>query len=150
MVWYRTRRRSNRGFTMIEMLCVIIVVAALAMMVIPRLVGAQRKAKEVQLRGNLKMVRDAIERFEANTGAWPPQLTDVFAKNGAAISANFDGRGGLVDRKAYDGPYMAAPEASLPLDPFTQLPDWVYNNTTGAVHSNSNLCAINGTPYRTW
>ena len=65
MVWYRTRRSRNRGFTLIEILCVIIIVAALAMMVIPRLAGAQRKAKEGQLSGNLKMLRNAIERFRS-------------------------------------------------------------------------------------
>jgi prepilin-type N-terminal cleavage/methylation domain-containing protein len=150
MVWHRTRRWRSRGFTLIEMLCVIICVAALAVIAIPHLLGAQRKAKEAQLVGNLKMLRDAIERFESNVGAWPPALSDVIAVNGAAISANLDGRGGRVDRKAYDGPYTASPMTTLPKDPFTEKSDWSYNNATGAIHSASTMLAVNGTPYKTW
>jgi len=150
MVWHLPRRHNSRGFTLIEMLCVIIVIAALAVLVIPHLLGAQRKAKEAQLAGNLKQIRDAVERFESNTGAWPPALTDIIAANGNAISANFDGRGGLVDRNSYDGPYMASPMRELPKDPFTEATDWNYNNATGAVHSAATLCAVDGSPYNTW
>jgi prepilin-type N-terminal cleavage/methylation domain-containing protein len=143
--------RRRRGFTLIEMLIVIMVVAILAMLVIPRAMGATRRAKEAQLRGNLKQLRDAIERFEASTGAYPPQLDDIVAANGAAISGDTDGQGGTVDRKAYDGPY-AVKGAGFPIlpDPFTAASDWVYDNTTGAVHSNSTLTASDGTAYSTW
>jgi prepilin-type N-terminal cleavage/methylation domain-containing protein len=143
-----TRRR---GFTLVEMLIVVMVVAILAMLVIPRAMGATRRAKETELRGNLKQLRDAIERFEASTGAWPPQLTDIVAANGAAISGDTDGRGGTVDRKAYDGPYMIQGNAAAIIpDPFTGAADWVYDNTTGRVHSNSTLTAADGTAYSTW
>ncbi len=150
MVWYRTRRSSNRGFTLIEVLCVVIMVAALALMVIPRLVGAQRKAKESQLSGDLKMMRDAIEHFQSNTGAWPPALADLMAANGNAISANTDGNNVSVDRKGYEGPYIQTSTNTLPLDPFTVKSDWTYDNKTGVVHSNSQLLALNGTAYRNW
>src|SRR3990170_1982511 len=108
IVW---RTRMNRkawrdGFTLIEMLIVIVVIAILAVIVIPRLLGAGRKAKEATLRADLKQIRDAIEQFEANTAAWPPDITDVMAANGAAISADVDGRGMSVDRDGYTGPYL--------------------------------------------
>ncbi len=145
-VW--TRRRQ--GFTLIEMLIVIVVIAILATLVIPRLLGAARRAKEAQLRGNLKQIRDGIERFEANMAAWPPALTDIMAPNGSAISADFDGNGGSVDRSAYDGPYLVTGDGNLPPDPFTGAADWVYDNTTGAVHSASTLTALDGTNYSNW
>ncbi len=147
--WIAASRR-RRGFTLIEMLIVMLVISILAMLVIPRMLAARRRAKETQLSGNLKQLRDAVERFEANVGAWPPALTDVVAANGDAISGDFDGRGGHVDRTAYDGPYMIMPRGGLPVDPFTEAADWEYDNTTGAVHSSSALASLGGTAYNTW
>jgi prepilin-type N-terminal cleavage/methylation domain-containing protein len=147
-IWRIGRRRC--GFTLIEVLIVITVIAILAMLVIPRAMGARRKANETQLRGNLKQIRDGIERFEATTAAWPPALTDVMAANGADISADFDGRGGSVDRNAYDGPYLLVPGGSLPRDPFTGAADWNYDNATGDVHSSSTLTSLSGSAYSTW
>jgi general secretion pathway protein G len=135
---------------LIEVLIVIVVIATLAVLVIPQMLGAQRKAKEAQLSGDLKALRDAIERFESSTGAWPPALTDIVAANSAAISADADGRGGHVDRHAYDGPYLVIVNGGLPVDPFTELADWNYDNTSGDVHSRAVLTAVNGTAYSTW
>lgn len=145
-----TARRRRGGFTLIEVMIVILIIAILAMLVLPRMLAARRHAKEVQLAGNLKQVRDAIERFEATIGAWPPALTDIIAPSGAAISADTDGAGGFVDRSAYDGPYIIAISGGLPLDPFTQAADWNYNNATGDIHSSSTLNALDGSPYSTW
>jgi prepilin-type N-terminal cleavage/methylation domain-containing protein len=147
-IWRKSLRRC--GFTLIEMLIVITVIAILALLVVPRAMGAQRKAKEAQLRGNLKQLRDGIERFEATSAAWPPALADLMASTGSDISADFDGRGGSVDRMAYDGPYLVTGSGALPPDPFTQTPDWTYDNTTGAVHSSSTLTSISGSAYNTW
>ena len=142
--------RRRLGFTLVEVLIVITVIAILAMLVVPRLMGAHRRAKEAQLRGNLKQLRDSIERFEATSAAWPPSLSDVMAVDGDAISGNFDGRGGWVDRSAYDGPYIQTGDGNLPNDPFTQAADWNYNNATGDVHSSSDLSSIDGSDYNTW
>ena len=147
-IWQLGRRRC--GFTLIEVLIVITVIAILAMLVVPRAMGARRKAKEAQLRGNLKQLRDGIERFEATTAAWPPSAADLMAANGGAISADFDGRGGSVDRMAYDGPYLVTGDGSLPTDPFTEDDDWNYDNQTGDVHSSSTLMSIAGSAYNSW
>ena len=145
--WIGHRRR---GFTLLEVLIVITVIAILSMLIIPRAMAARRTAKEAQLRGNLKQLRDAIERFEGTTAAWPPALTDVMAAGAAAISADMDGSGGQVDRMAYDGPYILTGDGTLPKDPFTSAADWVYDNASGAVHSNCGLSALDGSSYNTW
>ena len=150
MVTIGWRGHRRRGFTLLEVLIVITVIAILSMLVIPRAMAARRTAKEAQLRGNLKQIRDAIERFEGTTAAWPPSLDDVMAANGAAISSDTDGQGGGVDRMAYDGPYIVTGDGTLPRDPFTGASDWNYNNATGEVHSSSSLTAVNGTPFNTW
>jgi general secretion pathway protein G len=138
------------GFTLIEILIVISVIAILALAAIPRAAAARRNAKEAQLRGNLKQLRDAIERFEATIAAWPPALADVMAASGDDISADLDGSGGWVDRNSYDGPYLVTGDGQLPKDPFTSAADWNYNNATGELHSSSDLSARDGTPYSSW
>jgi prepilin-type N-terminal cleavage/methylation domain-containing protein len=145
--WIGHRRR---GFTLLEVLIVITVIAILSMLIIPRAMAARRTAKEAQLRGNLKQIRDAIERFEGTTAAWPPNINDVMAANGAAVSSDMDGQGGQVDRMAYDGPYIVTGDGTLPKDPFTGASDWNYNNATGDVHSSSGLSALGGSSYTSW
>jgi len=147
---FRMSSRRRCGFTLIEVLIVITVIAILSMLVIPRAMAARRYAKEALLRGNLKQLRDGVERFEATSAAWPPSLADLMAPNGGGISSDFDGRGGWVDRKAYDGPYLVTGNGQLPKDPFTDGVDWAYDNTTGSVHSSSTLVSISATPYNTW
>jgi general secretion pathway protein G len=141
----------RRGFTLIEMMIVILVISIIAMLVVPRCIAARRRAKEAELRADLKQLRDAIERFEATTGAWPPALGDVTAASKDAISADFDGRGGFVDRAAYDGPYLVVNgDPWLPLDPFTEEANWNYDNASGDVHSSATLNALDGTAYSRW
>ena len=146
--WKRSRRRC--GFTLIEVLIVITVIAILSMLVIPRAMSARRRAKEAQLKGNLIELRECIELFEATTAAWPPQLADLMVPSGDDISGNFDGRGGMVDRMAYDGPYLVTGDGGLPKDPFTGAADWAYSNVTGEVHSTSDLTSLTGEAYNTW
>lgn len=150
MATYALARNRGRGFTLIEVLIVITIITLLSLIVIPRAMSARRRAKEAQLKGNLKQLRDAVERFEATTGAWPPSLSDVVASDGSAITGDFDGRGGWVDRTAYDGPYLLTGSGQLPKDPFTDAPDWSYQSSTGSLHSSSTLSALDGSAYNTW
>ena len=82
----------KRGFTLIEVLIVITVLAILALIIIPRMASASRRGREASLRADLKQMRDAIERFEANTAGWPPALTDIMVADGTSISADVDGQ----------------------------------------------------------
>ena len=144
---YRMLRKKNRGFTLIEMLIVIVVIAILALIVIPRLLGAGRKAKEATLKGNLHQLRNSIQQFEADMGDYPAALTQIVATT--APSGN-GGTGVALDSQGYQGPYLVTPDGNLPDDPFTGAGDWTYTPATGAVHSASTLTALDGTAYSSW
>jgi len=144
------QRRPRRGFTLIEMLIVIVVIAILAVIVIGRFAGVGRRSREAALRADLHDMRTAIEHFEADAGAYPPDLTDVMAADGASISADADGTGRSVDRNGYQGPYLRTGDNALPDDPMTHAADWTYDNAAGDVHSSSPLSALDGTDYTTW
>ena len=144
----RMTDRRSKGFTLIEMLIVIVVIAILALIVIPRLLGAGRKAKEASLRGDLHQLRNAVQQFEADTGDYPAALADLMAAKGACPDTG--GNGVALDKTAYEGPYLHTADDALPKDPFTDAVDWTYDGTTGQVHSSSTLTAIDGSAYNIW
>ncbi len=76
----RMANRKHEGFTLIEVLIVIIVIAILALIVIPRLLGAGRRAKEAALRGDLNELRNAIQQFESDLGDVPVGLDQLMAR----------------------------------------------------------------------
>ena len=142
----RMVNRKSKGFTLIEMLIVIVVIAILALIVIPRLLGAGRKAKEATLRGDLHQIRNAIQQFEADCGDYPAALTQLMTAP--------SGDGGTdiaLDVAGWQGPYLRTPDGAMPKDPFTDSSTtWAYDPPTGNVTSGSTLTAINGDAYSTW
>jgi len=143
----RMANRRHKGFTLIEMLIVIVVIAILALIVIPRLLGAGRKAKEAALRGDLHQLRNAIQQFEADCGDYPLLAADL--QTAPAAGSN-GGSGISLDISGWQGPYLRTPDGNLPVDPFTTLVDWTYTPATGEIHSNSTLSALDGTAYSAW
>jgi len=142
----RMANRKSKGFTLIEMLIVIVVIAILALIVIPRLLGAGRKAKEATLRGDLHQIRNAIQQFEADCGDYPANLTQL-----QSTPSGNGGSGIALDAAGWQGPYLRTPDNNLPKDPFTESSTtWSYTASSGDVTSGSTLTAINGDAYSTW
>ena len=144
----RLVNRKSKGFTLIEMLIVIVVIAILALIVIPRLLGAGRKAKEATLRGDVHQLRNSIQQFEADCGDYPSALSQLMTEPAAGST----GGGGIaLDVNGWQGPYLRTPDNNLPKDPFTESSTtWSYTASTGHVASGSTLTAINGEAYSTW
>lgn len=70
-------RARRSGFTLIEMLVVIAVVALLLTVALPRYFGSIDMAKERALRENLKILRVTLDRFHADKGHFPEGLADL-------------------------------------------------------------------------
>jgi len=66
------RRGQARGFTLVEILIVVMILGILAMIVIPQFVNAQQPARENTLRENLRSMRTQIELFAAQHEELPP------------------------------------------------------------------------------
>jgi len=144
----RMANRRSKGFTLIEMLIVIVVIAILALIVIPRLLGAGRKAKEATLRGDLHQLRNAIQQFEADCGDYPSAEATLMTAPAAGSSG---GTGIMLDVTGWQGPYLRTADGNLPKDPFTDSSTtWAYTASTGHIQSGSTLTAINGEAYSTW
>ena len=64
----------RRGFTLVELLVVLAVVATLLTLALPRYFGSIDKSKEAVLKENLNQMRDAISRYYADKGKYPESL----------------------------------------------------------------------------
>ena len=70
----------RRGFTLIELLVVMAIIATLLTIALPRYFGSVDRSKEVTLRQSLTVMRDAIDKFYADTGRYPDKLEDLVEK----------------------------------------------------------------------
>ncbi|MHB1145299.1 MAG: type II secretion system protein [Thiobacillus sp.] len=70
----------KRGFTLIELLVVLAIIATLLTLAAPRYFQHVERSKEAVLRENLATVRDAIDQYHADAGAWPPTLESLTEK----------------------------------------------------------------------
>lgn len=80
------------GFTLVELLVVLAIVALMLTLAFPRYFQSVDAAKETVLMDNLRITRESIDKFYGDTGRYPKSLEE------------------LVERK-----YLRA----LPLDPIT-------------------------------
>jgi prepilin-type N-terminal cleavage/methylation domain-containing protein len=69
------RRASSNAFTLVELLIVIILIAVLASIAIPKFLNSTSKSKEASLKYSLKIVRNAVDRFHADTGVYPNRVS---------------------------------------------------------------------------
>jgi len=62
------------GFTLIELMVVMAIVATLLTLALPRYFGSLDKSKEAVLKENLFQMREAISRYYADKGRYPESL----------------------------------------------------------------------------
>ena len=134
------KRRSERGFTLLELLVVMTIIGILAAIAVPALRDSPKRAREATLRGDLFTFRSVIDQYKGDKGMYPVDLA-VLIKDG----------------------YMR----KIPLDPMTKASDWVVTMEEEPsesedpnaeppvpgiidVHSNSKEKALDGTLYSEW
>lgn len=66
-----TRRR---GFTLIELMVVMAIIATLLTIALPRYFGSVERSKEATLRQSLSVMRDAIDKYHSDNGKYPDDL----------------------------------------------------------------------------
>jgi prepilin-type N-terminal cleavage/methylation domain-containing protein len=71
---------GKKGFTLVELLIVVLIIGALAAIAIPRISSSASTAKINACKTNIDVINTQIELYNANTGSWPATL-DVVTQN---------------------------------------------------------------------
>ena len=130
MLTARANPREH-GLTFVELIVTVAILSILAMAALPVARFQVKRQNERELRRDLWMMRDAIDKYFADHGRYPDSLEDLVAKR-----------------------YLRA----VPVDPITQKSSsWVVNppedTTLGAVYdvrSGAPNKARDGTAYKEW
>jgi len=133
---FRAARHSEQGFTLLELMIVMVVIGLLAAIAIPSYTNNIRNAKEAVLKEDLHTMRTAIDSYTVDKQKAPQSLDDLVQEG-----------------------YLK----TMPVDPFTKRSDtWVpveddsmtnIDQTQSGiddVHSGSQQTASDGTAYSTW
>jgi general secretion pathway protein G len=124
-------RHARRGFTLIELIVVMSIIATLLTIAVPRYFKSLERSREAVLHQDLAVLRDAIDKYNADLGHKPETLAD------------------LVEHS-----YIR----SVPVDPFTKTADaWVPTQSEDSdapgnvdVHSGATGAALDGTHFVEW
>ena len=131
------RTRKANGFTLVEILIVVVILGILAAIVIPQFTNASETAKASNLSSQLQSIRSQLELYQVqHNGSYPDlsanwnkftMFTDISGNTNATKTSTF----------AY-GPYLQ----QSPTNPFTNSSTvgaagatvgWVYDSTTGVI-----------------
>lgn len=99
--------RKQHGFTMIELLVVLVILGLLAGLVGPQFFGKVDSSKVRTAETQVKMLKMSLQTFRLDVGRYPNKLSEL---NSAPS-----------DLSQWDGPYL---DENLPLDPWNN--DYIY------------------------
>lgn len=71
------KTRITTGFTLIELMVVLSIIALLLTIALPRYFGTLDKSKEVALIENIRVLRLSLEQFVADKGQYPENLDEL-------------------------------------------------------------------------
>jgi general secretion pathway protein G len=104
------RKTSSRGFTLVEILIVVIILGILAAIVIPQFTNASQNARESSLQSTLQTLRSQVELYKLQHGDTLPNLVTDWTP--LTTPSTYPAVGGTTF-----GPYMQA----IPINPLNSL-----------------------------
>jgi general secretion pathway protein G len=106
---------NHRGFTLIEIMVVIIILGILAMYVAPKLMGRPEEAKQVRAKMDIASLETALKLYKLDSGVYPSSEQGLQALVQKPES-------GVIPKKWREGGYLE--KGKVPKDPWGN--DYVY------------------------
>jgi len=94
----------ERGFTLVEMLLVLVILATLAAIVVPKFAGRSQQAKETAAQSQIANLEMALDAFEVDNGYYP--------KGTKGLDELIERPSNATD---WRGPYL---QKGIPMDPW--------------------------------
>ena len=152
--------QAKKGFTLVEILIVVVILGILAAIVIPQFTDASTEAKGSSLKSDLQMMRSQIELYKiqhndnfpgSGTATLTQALTQYTDVAGALAAVQAPGNGRY-------GPYMqriptnafnnSAVITEAATDPGTAADTgWFFNTATSAIRPDDTLSSPDGTAH---
>lgn len=74
------RRRSRAGFTLIEILLVVVIIGILVGVAVPRFSGRTEEARKVSARNEMANIKTSLDMYELDNGKYPSSLGELVPK----------------------------------------------------------------------
>ncbi|MAR32427.1 MAG: type II secretion system protein GspG [Porticoccaceae bacterium] len=100
---YSDTKRWQGGFTLIEMMVVVVVIGLLAAMIGPRLFNQVEKAQKIRIKQDIRAIESALKFYRLDNYRYPTQSEGLEALINPPSSA-----------ERWNGPYLE----DIPLDPY--------------------------------
>jgi len=98
---YQNEKSHKAGFTLIEVLLVVVIIGILAAVVLPRMTGRGKEAQIAAAKASIENLSLALDMYEVDNGAYPSSLQSLITK-GSELN--------------WKGPYLKKGE--IPIDPW--------------------------------
>jgi general secretion pathway protein G len=108
-------KRAERGFTLIELMVVIIILGILAMWVAPKIMSRPEEAKQVKARLDIQNLETALKLYKLDNGVYPTTEQGLQALVEKPET-------GIIPKKWKEGGYLE--KGRVPADPWGN--DFVY------------------------
>ena len=141
--------RTKSGFTLVEILIVVVILGILAAIVIPQFTEASTEAKTSSLCTDLQTMRSQIELYKIQHNDALPNMTVVDGDNALTVTTLIDGSVVAAGTANSYGPYIQ----KIPTNQFNDLATitvaaidvgvgdvgagWHFNTLTGAFHAST-------------
>jgi general secretion pathway protein G len=109
------RKSNDRGFTLIEIMIVIVILGILAWQVVPRIMGKPEEARRLKARMDIASLETALKMYKLDNGVYPSTEQGLQALIEAPAI-------GQLPRKWRKGGYLE--KGRVPLDPWEN--DFLY------------------------
>ena len=128
--------RKNKGFTLVEILIVVVILGILAAIVIPQFSDASTQSKVSSLQSSLQTMRSQLSLYKIQHNDAAPSTTDATFELQMTTYTDVDGNTQATkDATFCYGPYLQ----SIPNNPFTN------DNTVGSASTNDWNYTVVGT-----
>lgn len=145
----------RRGFTLVELLIVIIIIAVLAAIAIPKFQDGAEKAEHAKAKADLALLRQAVSRVHFDTNHYPTELSALDKSTKPAKGKRHNGNNWLEPAmpNSWQGPYLHETPA-CPIDGYRYAMRWtpagvlkIRISTSGDADNDNNEP---GNPYFNW